>query len=576
MVMKSFFLACFCCCLFSFANAQDLGHEYIEKWKQFYPSKAVRQGLHESIFDYEDYRTDKVTNWLNYNRKIRAMLNDPQNDYREVKPIDTRLLKVQVKMEIDLWEQTKPHVNSVALYARSINNAIPPILEAEYLTPSEKMQLTCERLESIILTASLAQKNLPKASEDDLKASLSSLKSSIQLYQNELPEAIKTWPQFLYCPDLASILQKASSALQDLQTKIEQQWLPQAQPSSPLLGREAYARQLALYTDSDLTPEKLAEIALAEIETTKTSMLEVSEKYLKATYPNQKLPKNKEDIIKMALADMEKDAPLNAQDYLAFWQDLTAKAMAFIREKDLATLPKFETLRIQTAPESAGPAARIGWVDSAPPFDPNPVTTLYLPSIPDTLPQQEQIDFWASFNKPFNRMIVIHELYPGHYMQIKVSRETPHPVRLLFPYAVYFEGWATFTEEVLLDAGWEAENPLTLLAHLRKRMENANRAYTSVQVHCQGWTQEKVMDFSTTEALLAPQFAKSLWGRIMRSPMQLTSYFLGKEQFVDLLEAEKKRLGPKFELKRFMDTIMRAGPIPVDEFYRIFKEAYPS
>lgn len=169
-------------------------------------------------------------------------------------------------------------------------------------------------------------------------------------------------------------------------------------------------------------------------------------------------------------------------------------------------------------------------------------------------------------------MIVIHELFPGHYMQIKISRETPHPVRLLFPYAVYFEGWATFTERVLLDAGWEKENPLTFLAHLRKRLENANRAYTSMQVHCNDWTQDQVMEFSTETSLLAPQFAKSLWGRIMRSPMQLTSYFLGGQQFTELLAAEKERLGADFDLKHFMDTIMQVGAIPIDEFPRIFEK----
>ena len=167
-------------------------------------------------------------------------------------------------------------------------------------------------------------------------------------------------------------------------------------------------------------------------------------------------------------------------------------------------------------------------------------------------------------------MIVIHELFPGHYMQIKVSRETPYPERLLFPYRPYFEGWATFCEIVLLEAGWEHDRSLTYLAHLRKRLENANRAYTSVQVHCNGWSEEQVMEFSTTTSLLAPQFAKSLWGRIMRSPMQLTSYFLGGYEFRELFHRERERLGDAFHLKRFMDTIMRVGPIPIEEFHKIF------
>ena len=234
-------------------------------------------------------------------------------------------------------------------------------------------------------------------------------------------------------------------------------------------------------------------------------------------------------------------------------------------------MPRHETLRILPAPESAGPAARIGWVDVAPPYAPNPLTTLYLPSIPDTLDQQEQIDFWASFNKPFNRMIVIHELYPGHYMQYNVARGTPHEMRLLFPYGPYTEGWASFCEMVALDAGWNSERPLTYIAHLRKRLENANRAYTSVMAHCADWDEDRVFQFSVEQSLLAPQFAKSLWGRLMRSPMQMTSYFWGGQQFRELLVYEEQRLGDDFDLKKFLDTILLSGPIPIDAFYSIFE-----
>lgn len=268
---------------------------------------------------------------------------------------------------------------------------------------------------------------------------------------------------------------------------------------------------------------------------------------------------------------MENDVPLNAADYLHFWEELAKSSLQFLKEKDIVSLLKHETLRIQTAPESAGPAARIGWVEVAPPFAPNPLTTLYLPSIPDTLEELEQKEFWSSFNKPFNRMIVIHELYPGHYMQYSFARETPHPIRLLFPYGPYSEGWATFCEKVVLDAGWHADRPLTYLAHLRKRLENANRAYTSVMAHCNGWDEEKVFEFSTEHSWLAPQFAKSLWGRLMRSPMQMTSYFLGGEEFKDLLKYEQNRLGDSFELKAFMDVILKSGPIPVEEFYDLLR-----
>jgi uncharacterized protein (DUF885 family) len=236
-------------------------------------------------------------------------------------------------------------------------------------------------------------------------------------------------------------------------------------------------------------------------------------------------------------------------------------------------LPESSTLSIKLAPESAGEMARIGWVSPAPAFAPNPWTTIFLPNIPDSFPEAERHDFWRSFNNYFTRFIVIHELYPGHYIQSRINRENPHMVRILFPYPLYSEGWATLCEKVALDAGWQKGSPLTRLAQLRKRLENANRAYTSVQVHCRGWSQEQVMRFSTETSLVAPQFAKSLWYRLLRSPLQITTYFLGNRELLQLLESEKARQGESFQVCAFMDTILRAGPIPLDEFPAVFKEA---
>ena len=556
----------------AFAISTDLGINYIEAWKKFYPSKALSQGIHTAIFDYENYESATIEKWLTLNQEMLAQLSDVKTPYVLENRIDARLLKIQVQEEINKWGTKKMHQHSLALYTPLIAKATDEVLAATYLTTGEKIKLVCQRLEAVQNLCATAQISLINDDKTAIERGIKNLAKAATFYATELPDLTKNWKNTTACKDMATQYQTTAASIQSLITHLKANILPKSKTTKATIGKREYARRLALYTDSDLTPDQLSAIALEEIQTVRNLIGEVSEQYLKKQYPTKALPNNYEAIVKAAFTDMEKDAPTSGADYLQFWLKLRDAAINFIEQKEIATLPAFQTLRIIPAPESAGAAARIGWVDSAPPFAPNPLTTLYLPSIPDTLSAAEQKDFWASFNKPFNRMIVIHELFPGHYMQIKISRATPHPVRLLFPYAVYFEGWATFTERVLLDAGWEEENPLTFLAHLRKRLENANRAYTSMQVHCNDWTPEQVLQFSTETSLLAPQFAKSLWGRIMRSPMQLTSYFLGGQQFTELLAAEKQRQGNTFNLKDFMDTIMQVGAIPIDEFPRIFSE----
>ena len=531
-----------------------------------YPSKALQSGMRSSVFQYEHLSRDQVNEWVHYNQQV---LEGLLGEHVMIDPIDGRLLRVQAQSEVDKWQILSTHTTSLRLYSQLILKAVPSVFDGDFLLAPEKSRLVCTRLEAVEKLSLAAVANLKKVDHVDLDRGLTDLRKSLQYLESELPMGGS-------CSDFEAKLRNAVQGLEALIEHGKSTLKPMATDGKSAIGPDEFNRRLRLYTDSEMTSTTLAEMSLAEISTAKDLIAKVSKEYLLSTYPDKSLPKVEAEIIERAFADMEKDAPLNAEEYLQFWQQLADDAVRFIQENNIATLPKNQTLQIRTAPESAGAAARTGWVGNAPPFHPNPMTTLYLPSIPDTLPAQEQIDFWASFNRPFNRMIAIHELFPGHYMQLKISRETPHPIRLLFPYGPYIEGWATLCERVLLDAGWEAGNHLTFLAHLRKRLENANRAYTSVQVHCNEWTQEQVMKFSTETSLLAPQFAKSLWGRIERSPMQITSYYWGGAQFTDLLNKEKERLGSTFDLKQFMDTIMIAGPIPVEEFYAIFEHSHPN
>ena len=102
-------------------------------------------------------------------------------------------------------------------------------------------------------------------------------------------------------------------------------------------------------------------------------------------------------------------------------------------------------------------------------------------------------------------MIITHEIYPGHYLQLKAAASHPSRIRSLFAGDDFTEGWASFVEQMTLDHGFDGDQPLTRMAHLRKRLENAVRAYVSVQVHCRGWGAEELGAFAVETGLLPPQ-----------------------------------------------------------------------
>jgi uncharacterized protein (DUF885 family) len=203
--------------------------------------------------------------------------------------------------------------------------------------------------------------------------------------------------------------------------------------------------------------------------------------------------------------------------------------------------------------------AAVGGVYPSGPFDPQADTLFYIPSVSDDAPEEVREGFYRSFNDHFNAMIISHEMFPGHYLQYKVAVSEAPPVRSLFANGAYTEGWGSFVEEVMLDAGWADNAPLTRLAHLRKRLENATRATVSVQVHTAGWDREQVLEFAREEGLLAPQFAENLWQRVVNSPLQITTYFVGWIQFKELYAQR-----PEGPLMPWVDAVLRAGPVPMN------------
>ncbi len=552
------------------------GNDYIDEWAKFYPSQALYEGMIQSIYNYEDFSETSINRWIKFNKEMLDKINKYEAEFSAEDKIDGRLLKTQIANEIDKWVIETPQKLSLSMYSKLISHATNEVLVSKNLTNNEKYSLLLQRLKSVECLCVAAITNLKDGRPGNIKTNLKSLDESILYYTEELKIITKpmlsnkNWTKLITrCDETAD---KIKSLIQFVQNNLLNNL---SLTEEPILGKEEYTRKFNLYTEDKMSVKQLEENSLREIEVVRELIADLCREYLKETYPNLEIPADFDLLVEKPIDDMRNNHPSGVLEYLELLRGFSEEAENFVRDNKIATIPKNNTLSLELAPESMGPSARIGDMDPAPYFHPNPWTTWYLATIPDHFPANEREDFWRSFNNHFKKFIVLHELYPGHYLQLKIARENPHTIRLLFPYGPFTEGWATLCEKVAIESGWDKNNKLTLLAQLLKRLENANRAYMSVQVHCNNWSKQKMLEFSINKCLLAPQFAKSLWGRLMRSPMQMTSYFVGYHQLSELYEEEKARLGERFTILNFMDTILREGALPIDEFRDIFSERYP-
>jgi hypothetical protein len=257
------------------------------------------------------------------------------------------------------------------------------------------------------------------------------------------------------------------------------------------------------------------------------------------------------------------DRDRETAEYEEGWRTNVRELEAFVRNRDVITLPDPLTLTIGRSP-AFFVGQSVGGVYPAGPYAPETPTLLFLPMPADDASAAQREVFFRAFNRPFNRMIAPHELLPGHYTQLKLAARHPHKLRALFPDPVYVEGWGTFCERLLLDQGWGT--PLARLAHLKKQLENAARVIVDVRVHTLDMSREEALRFVKEDALQDEQFAANMWTRALTSSPQITTYLLGDLQVQGLFDDVRAAQGDRFRLRVFMDGMMAMGPVPVRRY----------
>ena len=534
---------------------------YISKWAEFYPSEALSNGLKEAAWEFEDFSGDRVDEWIVYNRRTLEML-ESLSDLSVNEQVDARVLRRQAMRELERWVHDKALVNQPAWYAEVISQALTYILVREQFTAEEKFDAVLQRLRGVQSMCALGIANLEDGSPERTRRAVQVLERTRTFYHDSLPGLMHDWSGGGRKEQVTQVIDDTVSSADALVRHIRDNVLPDASIPDRLDDKD-YARKLRIYTDSDLTPMQLRDSAAAEIEEVRRLMTLEAEAWWNEQGSGAPMPVDESELLEAVMAEMEQARADNRSDFLDFFRDLTDRAERFLVQHDLATVPLPRTIYVGLSPDHFSGAA-YGGVYSTGPFNPGADTLFYLPSIPDDSTAEQKNGFYRSFNDHFNTMIIAHEIYPGHYLQLKVAAATAPALRSLFGNGVYIEGWGTFSEELMLDAGWDDHNRLTRLAHLRKRLENATRAYVSVMVHVEGWNRDQVMDFAVKRGLLPSQFALNLWVRVMNNPLQIPSYFLGFHGFRALWAEENRRLGEDFKTREFVDKVLRAGPVPID------------
>jgi uncharacterized protein (DUF885 family) len=165
--------------------------------------------------------------------------------------------------------------------------------------------------------------------------------------------------------------------------------------------------------------------------------------------------------------------------------------------------------------------------------------------------------------------LVAHETVPGHHLQSARARELgdlPAFRRNGF-YTAYGEGWALYAETLgerfgLYDA------PEDRFGHLQAQAFRAARLVVDTGLHAMGWTRQQAIDYMVREVGESPVFIESEVDRYLSNPAQALAYMIGKLKIEALRDRAMARLGPRFDLRRFHNVLLDAGPLPLNVLER--------
>jgi uncharacterized protein (DUF885 family) len=190
---------------------------------------------------------------------------------------------------------------------------------------------------------------------------------------------------------------------------------------------------------------------------------------------------------------------------------------------------------------------------------------------------EEVEGFMHSFNMGTVVSTAVHEAYPGHYIQFLWLSQAPSRVRKILGANTDIEGWAHYTEQMMLDEGYgqpgagakdERETKFLRLGQLQDALLRNARFIVGIQLHTGKMSYEDAVEFFQMEGYQSKETAIMETKRGAGDPTYLY-YTLGKLEIMKLRDDMKKKQGSAFSIEQFHDNFLKQGFPPI----KIVREA---
>jgi len=538
---------------------EKIAKDYCDTYLAAHPEFATELGDHRFDAALTDYSQESRGRLLSNAKQMREALKK-FDDYKQLtsaNQVDVRILRDNVDAEIFRLEELREAEWNPLVYNNSLANSLYLLVARDFDSAQNRVPNLRQRLEGIPNVIKQAEANLQHPPRVHTETAIEQVQGAINLVRNGLDPLLNQAPQMK--KELSPIQENTARALEQYKSWLQSDLLKRSDGDFRI-GVDKFRKKLRFALASDLSMEEIKKRAEADLAQTQTAIYETALPLYKKYFPKAD-QKTLADKSKVTAAVLNKLAEQHQDDntVVGYAQKVVAEATDFVKQHNLVTVPTVP-LEVIAMPEFKRGVA-IAYCDSAGPLEKNPKTFFAVSPTPKDWSKEKKESFFRENNNYFLRDLTVHEAMPGHYLQLAHSNEFKAPtlVRAIFESGPFVEGWAVYTEQVMAEQGYGG--PEVKMQQLKMRLRAIANAILDQSIHAGNMTEQQAMDLMTKQTFQEQGEATLKWKRARLTSAQLSTYFIGVTEHLDLRAAAQKK--PGFDLKKYNDQVISYGSPPV-------------